>query len=414
MNDILTINAARLQARLESMARFGGTSGGGVTRLALSDEDRDGRVQLRAWFEEAGCEVLVDAIGNMFAVYSGQDRTLDPVLTGSHNDTQPRGGRFDGTLGVLAGLEVAATLHDHGIRLQRDLIVANWTNEEGTRFTPGCTGSGVWSGKLALPDMYALQDADGRTVRDELERIGFLGTDQGPARLHAAFELHIEQGPVLDREGITIGVPAGIVSPRWYDVDVYGEANHAGSTPMSGRRDAMCAFARMCTFIQDRAAAEEAVVGTVGEVTVHPNSRNVVPEHVHFTIDIRGWDVARTDAVCRDVEAALESIATTEGCTVTYGRTWEEPRADFHPLLCDLIEECAVRLGYANRRMYSGASHDMIYINQVAPGCMIFVPSIGGKSHSEIEDTAYADCAAGTNVLLHCLLEAGNRKDPYA
>lgn len=414
MNEALTVNAARLQKYLERMARFGATAGGGVTRIALSDEDRDGRLQLRKWFEAAGCEVRIDAIGNMFAVYPGEDRSLDPVLTGSHNDTQPRGGRFDGTLGVLAGLEVVTTLHEQGIHLQRDLIVANWTNEEGTRFTPGCTGSGVWSGMLNLDDMYGLRDADGRKVRDELERIGFLGTDAGPGRLHAAFELHIEQGPVLDREGVSIGIPAGIVSPRWYDVDVHGEANHAGSTPMPGRRDAVCAFALMCSFIQERAAAEEAVVGTVGEVVVTPNSRNVVPGHVHFTIDIRGWDVARTDVVCSDVEEALERIASAEGCSVQYVRTWEASRADFHPALCDLIEQCATRLGYSNRRMYSGASHDMIYINQVAPGCMIFVPSIGGKSHSEIENTAYADCAAGANVLLHCLLEAGNMKEAYA
>ncbi len=414
MHEELRVDANRLRGYLEQMARFGATAGGGVTRIALSDEDRDGRLQLREWFESVGCEVVIDAIGNMFAIYPGLDRSLAPVLSGSHNDTQPKGGRFDGTLGVLAGLEVVATLHDHGIRLPRDLIVANWTNEEGTRFTPGCTGSGVWSEKLALEDMYRLQDADGRTVRRELERIGFLGVGHGPTRLHAAFELHIEQGPVLDREGVSIGIPAGIVSPRWYDVDVRGEANHAGSTPMSGRRDAVCTFARMCSFIQERAAAEEAVVGTVGEVVVTPNSRNVVPGHVHFTIDIRGWDVARTDMVCSDVEAALERIASAEGCSVQYVRTWEAPRADFHPALCDLVEQCATRLGYSNRRMYSGASHDMIYINQVAPGCMIFVPSIGGKSHSEIENTSYADCAAGANVLLHCLLEAGNTKEAYA
>jgi len=414
MESNITVNAARLRERLEIMAGFGGTAGGGVTRLALGDEDRDGRRQLEEWFAGAGCEMRVDAIGNMFAVYPGLDRSLDPVLTGSHNDTQPCGGRFDGTLGVIAGLEVVSTLNERGIRLRRDLVVANWTNEEGTRFTPGCTGSGVWAGVLDLEGMYALKDQDGRTLGGELERIGYLGRDQGPGKLHAAFELHIEQGPVLDRQGLTIGIPEGIVSPRWYDVDVHGEANHAGSTPMAGRRDAVCAFARMCVRIREIASGAGEVVATVGEVAVTPNSRNVVPGHVHFTIDVRGWDVALTDRVCADIEGELSRIAAEDGCSVRFGRTWEAARADFHPALLDLIEDSARELGYSRRRMYSGASHDMIYVNQVAPGAMIFVPSIGGKSHSEIENTSDGDCAAGANVLLRCLLKAGNKLEAYA
>ena len=409
MQQVIRVNRERLQQRLKDIAEFGKTSGGGVTRIALTDEDKKGREQLVQWFLEEHCEIYIDSVGNIFAVYPGKNRALAPVLTGSHNDTQPNGGRFDGTLGVIAGLEVVSTLRDNNILLERDVIVVNWTNEEGTRFTPGCTGSGVWTGKLDVEAMNLLKDKEGKTFGEELERIGFKGDANFPTLpLHAAFELHVEQGPVLDQQKVTIGIPEGIVSPRWYDVELCGEANHAGSTPMQGRKDALHTFCLMNQGIRDKVLQAEKMVATVGEITVTPNSRNVIPANVHFTIDIRGWDVEKTDAVCSEIESMLEVIALDAGCSVNIQRTWEEKRADFDPKLLKIIETSAKKLDLSYMHMYSGASHDMIYVNQVAPGAMIFVPSIGGKSHSEIEDTSLADCAAGADVLLHCIMTSGN------
>lgn len=410
MDTTIRVNRERLQQRLEEISQFGKTPGGGVTRVALTEEDRQGRNQLIDWLRQEECEVRIDLIGNIFATYPGTDRDLPPVLTGSHNDTQPGGGRFDGTLGVIAGLEVVSTLRENRIRPKRDIIVANWTNEEGSRFTPGCTGSGVWAGKLHVEEMYLLQDQHGKLLGEELTAIGFKGEATGPSLpIHAAYELHVEQGPVLDQRKITIGIPEGIVSPRWYDVEIEGEANHAGSTPMEGRRDALHAFSRIHQQIREIALGVDNLVATIGEVNVSPNSRNVIPAHVHFTIDIRGWNVADADRVCDTIEKSINTIATQEGCTAQIRRTWREDRADFNPDLLDIIAESAEKLGFSSMRMYSGASHDMIYINQVAPGAMIFVPSIGGKSHSEIEMTSYEDCAAGTDVLLHCILHSANQ-----
>lgn len=409
-NNTIRVNRERLQQRLEEIAQFGKTVGGGVTRVALTEEDRQGRNQLIEWFRQEECEIRIDRIGNIFSIYPGTDRDLAPVLTGSHGDSQPGGGRFDGILGVIAGLEVVSTLREHGIRPKRDIVVVNWTNEEGSRFTPGCTGSGVWAGKLNLEQMYLLRDQEGKTLGDELEAIGFKGEDAGPALpIHAAYELHVEQGPVLDQRKITIGIPEGIVSPRWYDVEIEGEANHAGSTPMAGRLDALQAFSRIHQQIRQIALTADNLVATVGMVNVSPNSRNVIPAQVHFTIDVRGWDMAEADRVCDNIEKSIGAIAAEEGCTARIRPTWREDRADFNPVLLDIIAESAEKLGLSSMRMYSGASHDMIYINQVAPGAMIFVPSVGGKSHSEIEMTPYEDCAAGADVLLHCLLHSANQ-----
>lgn len=403
---MLQINAKRLQQRIEAMAALGMGQSGGVSRLALTDMDKAGRELLIKWFEELDCLLHIDPIGNMFFTYPGENQELAPILTGSHNDTQPDGGKFDGTLGVLAGLEVVETLKEKGQKLSRDLIVVNWTNEEGSRFSPGCTGSAVWSKKIDQDTMYTLTDNQGKTVQEELTRIGFLGESDFPRQeFHAAFELHIEQGPVLDHEKITIGIPEGIVSPRWYRVKVRGEANHAGSTPMTGRQDAMYAFARMCTETIETARAFETVVATIGHVETTPNSLNVIPGQVDFTIDIRGWDVENTDTVCSKVESALQEIADQTDCQVEIDRFWEEPRVTFDQGLMDAIEESCKDLNISYKRMYSGANHDMIYVSMIAPGAMIFVPSIGGKSHSPLEDTLYEDCTAGVNTLLHSILK---------
>jgi len=397
---------------MEAISLFGGTAGGGVTRLALSDADKMAREQLRAWFSDLGCEIHLDAMGNLFAVLPGKDRSLPPVMTGSHGDSQPLGGRFDGMLGVVAGLEVVNALREARVELLRDLVVVDWTNEEGSRFTPGCSGSGVWAGKLGLEDMYALQDQEGHTLGGELARIGFKGdSSYFPRPVHAAFELHIEQGPVLEAKGVSIGVPQGIVCLRWYNVRVHGVPNHAGPTPMNDRADAMYAFSLMSAVIFETALASGQVVATVGEVHATPNSRNVIAGEVDFTIDVRGWDEAATDNVCRRIEAALEDIARRTGCAVQAERIWQVSRVPFDARLRDVVREAASGLGLSCMDMVSGASHDMIYIAQVVPGAMIFVPSEGGRSHAEIENTSWKDCAAGADVLLQCLVRTGNEPE---
>ena len=408
MNSV-RVDKARLQNRMQAISAFGATAGGGVTRLALSDADRDARQQLCAWLAELGCEIHVDAMGNIFGVLPGTNRTLPPVMTGSHGDSQPLGGRFDGMLGVVAGVEVVHALRDAGITLLRDLVVADWTNEEGSRFTPGCTGSGVWAGKLEQQAMYALKDQQGICLGDELARIGYRGDSRYfPRPVHAAFELHIEQGPVLEEKNMPIGLPQGIVCLRWYNVRVQGVPNHAGPTPMGSRHDAVYAFSLMASRIFEIARDSGQVVATVGEVHASPNSRNVIAGDVQFTIDVRGWNEAATDDVCRRIEAALAEAARQAGCQVMPERIWQVARVPFDTRLREMVREAASSLGLPCLDMVSGASHDMIYIAQVAPGAMIFVPSIGGRSHAEVENTAWQDCAAGTDVLLQCLLRAGN------
>lgn len=405
----LRTNPERLQRFMTEIAAFGATPNNGVTRLALSDEDRDARNQLAAWFRDAGCELRVDPMGDMFFILPGKNRTLPPVMTGSHCDSQPMGGRFDGILGIIAGLEVVCTLRDAGVQLERDLIVVNWTNEEGSRFTPGTTGSGVFAGKLDKEEMYALKDQNGLTFGDELERIGYKGDeDFNPLPLHAHFEYHIEQGPVLEREGLRIGVPKGIVCLRWYDIQVQGVPNHMGPTPMSARQDALYAFSLMNQRIVEIGRNADDVVAGVGEAHITPNSRNVIPGHVHFTIDIRGWDEGETDRVCRDIEQALQDMGERAGCRVETSLTWAVERAPFHPELVALVHESASALGLPALDMVSGASHDTVYINQLAPSAMIFAPSIGGRSHAEVEDTSWEDCAAGADVLLHCIVKTAN------
>ncbi len=403
------INGERLESRLREMGAVGKTAEGGVSRIALSDADVAARQLLICWFEEEKCQIHIDEIGNIFAVRKGRQLGLAPVLIGSHNDSQPNGGNLDGTLGILAGLEVVSTLNDQALELARDLIVAVWTNEEGTRFTPGCTGSGVWSGALDRDAMYQLRDATGVTLYDELVRSEFLGSDPFvPGPLHAAFELHIEQGPVLDAQKIPIGIVEGIVAPHWYDVRLKGETNHAGSTPMTMRRDPVLALCRIGQLLHERAAACTDLVATVGEVHVTPNSRNVIAGAVRFSMDIRGWQEEQTETFCNDIEQAIVQIAEECGCSVELNKIWQEKRTDFDPRLQQILRDCCRELQLPFLDMHSGANHDMVYVGQVAPAAMIFVPSIGGKSHSPQEETNIADCIAGTNVLFQSVSRCAN------
>ena len=406
----LTVDGARLWASLAAMATIGATPKGGVCRLALTDLDREGRALFVRWCEGAGCTVSVDKVGNIFARRAGRDNSRPAVMTGSHLDTQPTGGRFDGVYGVLAGLEVLRTLDDRGIATEAPVEVAVWTNEEGARFSPAMMGSGVHAGVFALAEILDKRDVEGKRFGDELARIGAAGPDEPGAREVAAyFEAHIEQGPILEAEAKTIGVVTGAQGQRWYEVTVTGQEAHAGPTPMPRRRDALVGAARMIELV-NRIGRERPpyACSTVGFIQSKPNSRNTIPGEVFFTVDFRHPD----DATLAGMDAALKSgcaaIAEAAGLAVAITDFWYFPPTPFAPRLVDAVRDGARRFGYAHRDIVSGAGHDAVYMARVAPTAMIFVPCVGGISHNEIEDAKEADLTAGANVLLHAILaEAG-------
>jgi N-carbamoyl-L-amino-acid hydrolase len=390
------------------MARIGATAGGGVQRLALSDEDRRARDLLVEWLEELELEVAIDAMGNIFGRRAGREEALAPVMSGSHLDSQPRGGRFDGVLGVLGTLEVMRTLRDQEVETDRPLVIVDWTNEEGSRFSPAMVGSGVWSGALDLQRAYGRSDIDGKKLGEELERIGYRGDLRRQSfPVHAYFEYHIEQGPRLERERRIIGAPEGIVCLHWYDVYLEGEANQVGPTPMEGRHDALCAAVEMILEVEALPGKMGGdLVATVGEIHNRPNSRNVIPDAVHFTVDIRSWEDDLALRAWEVLERDFLAVAERRGCPIEIEETWRVARSSFDPRLVRRVQESADRLGHPSLRMVSGAGHDASYVNQVCPTAMIFVPSIGGRSHVEVERTSWEDCEAGANVLLHCVLES--------
>jgi len=402
----LRVNGERLRQSLEEMARIGATPGGGVQRLALSDEDKQARDLLVKWLE--ALEVTIDAMGNIFGRRAGRQGDLAPVMSGSHLDSQPRGGRFDGVLGVMGMLEVLRTLRDHEVETQRPVVIVGWTNEEGSRFSPAMVASGVWAGALDLRWACDRGDIDGKTLGEELERIGYKG--DVPCQkfpVHAYYEYHIEQGPQLEREGKVIGAPEGIVCLHWYDVYLKGEANQVGPTPMERRHDALCAAAEMILAVE--ALPQEMggnMVATVGEIQNQPNSRNIIPGDVHFTVDIRSWEDALALRAWGVLEKEFLAVAERRGCPVEIEEIWSVAHSSFDPMLVQRVLESADELGHPRLRMVSGAGHDASYVNQVCPTAMIFVPSIGGRSHVEMEQTNWEDCEAGANVLLHCVLES--------
>ena len=407
MRKNLKIDGERLWQSLMEMARIGATPKGGVCRIALTDLDRQGRDLFVRWCEEAGCTVTVDGMGNIFARRPGTDDSLPPIMTGSHLDSQPTGGKFDGAYGVLAGLEVLRSLNDLGIKTKAPVEAAVWTNEEGARFAPAMTASGVFAGKFALDFALALKDKDGVTFGDALERIGYKGeAPVGGRPVGAFFEAHIEQGPILEVEKKTIGVVVAAQGQRWFDVALTGQDSHAGTTPMPNRRDAMVGAARMIAALEKIAHAHAPhAVCTTGMVQVHPNSRNVIPGRVFFSVDLRHPEeevLARMDkelrlrfasiAVEQRLEAAVEQISYTEVVR-------------FHPDCVAAVRGAAERLGFAHRDIISGAGHDACYMARVAPTGMIFVPCENGLSHNEIENATPEDLAAGCEVLLHAILE---------
>ena len=401
------VNGDRLWQSLMELAKIGATPKGGVCRLTLTDLDRQGRDLVIGWAREAGLSVTIDKIGNVFMRRAGKNNALPPIMTGSHIDTQPTGGKFDGNFGVLAGLEVIRTLNDYDIETEAPVELAFWTNEEGSRFVPVMMGSGVFANIFSLEHAYAATDIEGKTVKDELEKIGYIGTETpGDHPIGAYFESHIEQGPILEDEGITIGVVQAVLGIRWYDCVVTGMEAHAGPTPMTLRKDAMQVAAKI---MQEVVAIAHRFGphgrGTVGMVQVFPNSRNVIPGQVKFSIDFRNM----TDALVDEMDAAIRAFAKqTEaetGLTIAIQLVSDYPAVPFHPDCKDAVRRAADKLGYSNMDIVSGAGHDAVYMAGLAPTGMIFIPCKDGISHNEIEDTLPEQVTAGANVLLHAMLE---------
>jgi N-carbamoyl-L-amino-acid hydrolase len=411
-NTKLRIKGARLRASLEEMAKIGATPAGGVHRLALSDEDKKARDLFVKWLKEINLAVTVDEMGNIFGRRPGRNDQLPPVMFGSHIDSQPKGGRFDGILGVMGALEAMRSIAENKVETERPLIIVDWTNEEGSRFAPAMVSSGVWAGALERDWAYSRTDINGKKQGDELARIGYRGPV--PAKkwpTYAYYEYHIEQGPMLERLGKTIGAPKGILCLHWYDVYLEGEANQVGPTPMEGRHDALCAAAEMIlatNTLPDRMKGN--MVATVGEIQNGPNSRNIIPDRVHFTVDIRSWDDEHAVKAWELLKKDFTEIAARRGTPIRIEETWRCPHAPFNEKLVQRVLDTAKELGYSTHPMVSGAGHDASYMNQVCPTAMIFVPSIGGRSHVEVENTTWEDCEAGANVLLHCLLKTANER----
>ncbi len=404
----LRIDGARLWDSLMQLARIGATPKGGVCRLALTELDRQGRDLFVASAKEIGCDVRVDAIGNIFARYAGLRDDLAPVMTGSHIDTQPTGGKFDGNYGVLAGLEVLRTLAAANVRTAAPLEVAVWTNEEGSRFVPVMMGSGVFAGAFTLDHALAQRDRDGVSVRDALNAIGYAGSPGGaPRAVGAYFEAHIEQGPVLEAHGKTIGVVQGALGQRWYDVTVHGMEAHAGPTPMALRRDALLVASELILAV-NRIALDHAPHGrgTVGALDVHPNSRNVIPGRVKFTVDLRAADDASLSSMDAALRAACASAADNARVAIDVEQVVYFAPQPFEPGLIAAVRDSADTLGLSSMDVISGAGHDAVYVARVAPAAMIFVPCKDGISHNEIEDARPDHLEAGCNVLLQAMLRA--------
>jgi N-carbamoyl-L-amino-acid hydrolase len=409
----LRIDPARLMSRLEALARIGATPEGGCCRLALSDEDRAGRDLVASWMRELGLQVQVDRIGNIFGRREGADAGLAPVMTGSHIDTVRTGGRYDGNYGVLSGLEAVQVLDDAGVTTRRPLVVGVFTNEEGARFHPDMLGSLVYAGGMPLDEAYAQPGIDGASLRDELERIGYLGDAPLPLyRPHAFVELHIEQGPVLDIEGVTIGAVQDLQGISWQEVHVTGQSNHAGTTPMRLRHDAGYCAAAIACFIRGLAdGMGGSQVATMGSLTLHPNLINVIAARARLTVDLRNTDEALLQQAEQRLARFLDELADKEGVSITTRSLARFEPVHFDAGVAALVARTAARLGHSHRPMTSGAGHDAQMMARLCPTAMIFVPSVKGISHNPAEHTAPGHLAAGADVLLQTLLELADEPD---
>jgi len=409
----LKIDGQRLWDSLMEMARIGPGVAGGNNRQTLTDADGQGRALFQRWCEAAGCTMGLDQMGNMFGQRDGTDPDALPVYVGSHLDTQPTGGKYDGVLGVLAGLEVIRTLNDMNIRTKHPVVVMNFTNEEGTRFAPAMLASGVFAGLHTQDWAYGRRDAKGLSFGDELQRIGWRGAEEvGARKMHAFFELHIEQGPVLEAEGKEIGVVTHGQGLNWTQVTITGKDSHTGSTPMPMRRNAGLAMAGVLELVDEIAWSHKPhAVGAVGHIDVFPNSRNVIPGKAVFTVDFRSPDLAVIEDMVRRMRDGAQKICDSMGLQIEF-----EAVGGFDPVTFDVgcvsaVRQAAKRLGYSHMDLVSGAGHDACWINRVAPTAMIMCPCVDGLSHNEAEEISPEWAAAGANVLFHAVVETAEIVD---
>ena len=403
----LRINADRLWDSLMEMALIGPGIAGGNNRQTLTDEDAEGRALFQAWCEAAGCTMGVDEMGTMFATRPGTDPEALPVYIGSHLDTQPTGGKYDGVLGVLGGLEVVRSLNDLGIKTKHPIVVTNWTNEEGTRFAPAMLASGVFAGVLDREWAYDRVDAQGKRFGDELERIGWKGSEKvGARKMHAFFELHIEQGPILEAEGKQVGVVTHGQGLRWIQCTVTGKGQHTGSTPMYMRRNAGRGLARVTELVHEIALKyQPAAVGAIGHVDVYPNSRNIIPERVVFTVDFRSHVLETLEAMVAELNARAPGICADIGVKFSSEVVGFFDPPAFDPVLVDRVRRASEKLGYSHMDIISGAGHDACWVNRLYPTTMIMCPCVDGLSHNEAEEISKDWAAAGADVLFHAVLE---------
>ena len=408
---MLQTNVDRLKASLLDMAKFGATPGGGVTRTALSDADREGRDQIVAWLKAADLAVRVDDLGNIYGRLEGSDASLAPILMGSHADSVPGGGRFDGIFGVMAALEVARTIRDLGLKPKRSIEVVDWTNEEGARFEPAMACSGAIAGRFTPEYIYSRVDRDGKVFGEELVRIGYKGDVANRVKqIHAYFEPHIEQGPVLEAEGLPLGVVTGILGLKWMNVTLHGVQQHAGPSPMRTRRDAMVTAGRIIAGLRDLALEyPDPAVATVGRIKATPGIINQIPGEVVISVDLRHWAREGHEEMGERAVALIKRIAAEEKVEADVDVFWTCPPIAFPAQMVDLIESKMKELGVPYRRIVSGAGHDAQYIHEIAPTGMIFLRTIGGKSHCETEDILWEDAKAAADVLLHAVLDLAGK-----
>ncbi|MBB1485087.1 Zn-dependent hydrolase [Oceanospirillum sediminis] len=404
----LRINQQRLWDTLMEMGQIGGTEKGGCNRLAGTDLDKQARDLFVSWCEAAGCDITVDRIGNIFARRPGLNNDLPSVATGSHLDTQPTGGKFDGVFGVLAGVEVLRTLHENNIQTPTPMEFTVWTNEEGSRFQPAMQGSGVYVGRFDLEEELNKTDVDGIRLGDELERIGYLGDAEPRSRNFGAFfETHIEQGPILEDAEKSIGVVRLGQGIRWYNIDIQGRESHSGTTPMYLRKDAMVAASLVIAELEKMAHRHENGLATTGFMQVYPNSRNTIPGHIRFSADLRNPNPDVLTRMHEELLAFCKQLSVDRGLEIKVDPFWYFAPVEFNA--SDDVKAATEKLGYSHMDIYAGAGHDACYMADLVPSGMIFTPCKDGISHNEVEYSTPEQCAAGANVLLHTMLEASER-----
>ena len=403
----IRINGQRLWDSLMSMAKIGATVKGGCNRQALTYLDKEGRDLFVSWAEKAGCLIKVDSMGNIIARRAGKFNNAPSVITGSHLDTQPTGGKFDGVYGVLAGLEVIRTLNDNDIETEHPIEVVVWTNEEGARFSPAMIGSGVWSGEFDLAYGHSRVDKEGKSIHEELERINYLGKDDfTPDSVKAAFEVHIEQGPILESEDLQIGVLSGVQGMNWYDLIIEGQPCHAGPSPMESRRDPFMGLTTMMQKLYDMVAEFSPWSRvTFGDIKAEPGARNTVPERLIVAVDLRHPDQQTLDKMEQRFFKIVEEGSAKFKLESSIKEEWRSPAVKFDRDCVQAVRGSVDMLGYTNMDMVSGAGHDSVYVSKVAPTSMIFIPCENGLSHNEAENAKLEDVEAGCNVLLHAMLK---------